>query len=129
MSGSDRMFGDESGPMVRLYAMTKGRARPAGEALDVIALIGAVTRPEQDLTLSPEQAGILRLCWDTLLSVAEIAARSNLPLSVVRILLADLHDGGHIRVTRPMAPGQSGQPGVSQDDPILREVLNGLRAL
>lgn len=126
MSGSDRVYGDESGPMVRLYAMTRGRARPMGESLDVIALIGAVTRPEQDLTLSPEQAGILRLCWTSLLSVAEIAARSNLPLSVVRILLADLLDGGHIRVTRPAVPGQ---PGQLQDDPILREVLNGLRAL
>jgi hypothetical protein len=55
--------------------------------------------------------------------VAEIAARSDLPLSVVRVLLTDLLDAGHIRVAKPPAP---------QDMPsenVLREVIDGLRAL
>jgi Protein of unknown function (DUF742) len=117
-------FDDDSGPMVRLYAMTRGRARPAGGSLDIIALVVANTRPEQDLTLSPEQATILGLCWNSMLSVAEIAARSDLPLNVVRILLADLLDAGHVRVvSQPASAGE--QP----DERILREVINGLRAL
>ena len=114
---------DESGPMVRLYAMTRGRARVAGQALDLVALVIADTAPERDLSLSPEQATILRLCQHTVLSVAEIAAHADLPLNVARILLADLLDAGHIRVLRPTSP--HGAPG----EHILREVINGLRAL
>ncbi|PXY22677.1 DUF742 domain-containing protein [Prauserella muralis] len=120
---SERWFGDDSGPMVRLYALTRGRARPNGEFLDVIALIGASTLPEHDLTLSPEQAAILDLCRTTVFSVAEIASRVNLPLNVLRVLLADLAEDGHIRVTHPTLPGRL------PDDQILREVLDGLRAL
>ncbi|MDQ0376462.1 DUF742 domain-containing protein [Amycolatopsis thermophila] len=116
-------YGDESGPMVRLYALTKGRARPAGEFLDIIALVAARTRPEHDLTLSPEQAVILQLCLTRTLSVAEISARANLPLNVTRVLLADLLHAGHIEVTRPTPPASL------PNDRILREVLNGLRAL
>ncbi|MQA11306.1 MAG: DUF742 domain-containing protein [Pseudonocardiaceae bacterium] len=109
--------------MVRLYALTKGRARPAGEYLDIITLVLAITRPEHDLTLSPEEASILNLCRDVMLSVAELAARANVPLSVVRVLLADLIDAGHIRVVHPTAPDKL------PNDRILREVLDGLRAL
>ncbi|MFD2419824.1 DUF742 domain-containing protein [Amycolatopsis pigmentata] len=114
-------YGDESGPMVRLYALTRGRARPAGEPLDMIALVLAGTRPEDDLTLSPEQATILTLCRDRMLTVAEIAAKARLPLSVIRVLLADLQAGRHIQVMHPT--------GHMPDEKILREVLDGLRAL
>ena len=119
----DPWYGDDSGPMVRLYALTKGRARPAGEVLDVIALVHARTNPDHDLTLSPEQATLLTLCRDTMVSVAELAARANLPLNVTRVLLADLQDAGHIQVTQPAASGRV------PNDYILREVLNGLRSL
>ncbi|KAA9162644.1 DUF742 domain-containing protein [Amycolatopsis acidicola] len=120
---ADQWYGDDSGPLVRLYALTKGRARPAGEFLDVIALVCGTTDPDNDLTLSPEQATLLTLCRDSLLSVAELCARANLPLNVTRVLLADLQRGGHVRIVRP------GQPGRIRDDHILREVLDGLRAL
>jgi len=119
----DQWYGDDSGPMVRLYALTRGRARPSGEVLDVIALVVAVTDPEQDLTLSPEQATLLSLCRDTMLSVAELSARANLPLNITRVLLADLHEDGHVQVTEPTAPNRL------PNDYILREVLNGLRSL
>ena len=116
-------YDDEAGPMVRLYAMTRGRGRPQSGFLDIIALVTANTHAEQDMTLSPEQAGILKLCWDKMLSVAEIAARSDLPVSVVRVLLADLLEAGYVRVTRPTPPGEL------PSENILREVINGLRAL
>lgn len=119
----ERWYGDDSGPMVRLYALTKGRARPVGEYLDIITLVLATVRPEHDLTLSPEQARILMLCRDNMLSVAEIAARANLPLSVVRVLLADLVGAGYIRLTQPTPPDSL------PNEHILREVLDGLRAL
>src|SRR5438309_1354975 len=41
--------------MIRLYAMTGGRARPAGRALDVVALVVARIRPEQDQPLRTEE--------------------------------------------------------------------------
>lgn len=124
MNGHDkRWYGDDSGPMLRLYALTRGRARTTGEEFDVIALVLARTQPENDLTLSPEQALILELCRDAMLSVAEIAARSGLPVSVLRVLLADLHEAGHVQITQPDVPGRL------PNDHILREVLHGLRAL
>jgi uncharacterized protein DUF742 len=116
-------YDDDAGPMVRLYAMTGGRAQPRRSNLDIITLVIANTVPEQDLTLSPERAGILDLCRGRLMSVAEIAARSELPLSVVRVLLNDLLDAGHIRVERP-TPARD----LPSED-VLREVINGLRAL
>lgn len=119
----DQWYGDDSGPMVRLYALTKGRARPVGEFLDVIALVHANTNPEHDLTLSPEQATLLTLCRDAMVSVVELSARSNLPLNVTRVLLADLQDAGHIQVALPTPPNRL------PNDHILREVLNGLRSL
>lgn len=116
-------YDDDAGPMVRLYAMTGGRARPGRGTLDIITLVVAATAPEHDLTLTPEQAGILGLCRGRRVSVAEIAARSNLPLSVVRVLLADLLDAGHVRIERPTPPRE-----LPSED-VLREVINGLRAL
>lgn len=124
MSGPyENWYDDDAGPMVRLYALTRGRARSYRDFIDIIALVVATTVPEQEMTLSPEQAGILQLCQDSPVSVAEISARCDLPLSVVRVLLTDLLDAGHIQVARPAPPRE-----VSNDN-ILREVINGLRAL
>jgi hypothetical protein len=124
VSGSrQNWYDDDAGPMVRLYAMTGGRAQLRRANLDIITLVIANTVPEQDLTLSPEQAEILDLCRGRLMSVAEIAARSNLPLSVVRVLLNDLLDAGHIRVELPTPAREL------PSEEVLREVINGLRAL
>ncbi|MGW1682192.1 DUF742 domain-containing protein [Saccharopolyspora sp. NPDC002376] len=123
MSSSGQNFYDDAGPMVRLYAMTRGRAQPSRGSMDIITLVIGTTAPEQDLTLTPEQARILGLCRHRRLSVAEVAALSDLPLSVVRVLLADLLDGGHIRVENPTSPREL--PG----EDLLQEVINGLRAL
>jgi hypothetical protein len=109
--------------MVRLYAMTKGRARSYRKVLDVIALVTTITLADHETTLTPEQAAILSLCRTKQTSVAEIAAGCDLPLSVVRVLLTDLLDAGHIRVDRPAPPREL------PSENILREVINGLRAL
>jgi hypothetical protein len=122
-------FDEEAGPMVRLYALTRGRTRPASEAFDLIAMVVADTPygPEspygEDLGLSPESASIIDLCRYQAQSVAEIAAEMDLPVGVVRVLLGDLLDAGLIRVSRPVPPA------MLPDERILREVINGLRAL
>ncbi|GAB2630166.1 DUF742 domain-containing protein [Streptomyces capparidis] len=131
-AGDDRWFDDEAGPVVRPYAMTRGRTRSAAEdKLDLIALVviqpraveGDLDAEAADLGLTPEHQHILELCQVEPMSVAEIAADVDLPVGVVRVLLGDLMDAELVRVRRPVPPAQL------VDERILREVINGLRAL
>ncbi|MFJ5229692.1 DUF742 domain-containing protein [Kitasatospora sp. NPDC088391] len=126
----DRWFDDEAGPMVRLFSMTRGRARPVDDGLfDLISLVtaaGPAAGPggaPADLALDPEHHAILDLCRDEPLSVAELGSYTDLPVSVVRVLLGDLHDAELVSVTRPFQLAR--QP----DERLLRDVINGLRAL
>ncbi|MEU1799570.1 DUF742 domain-containing protein [Streptomyces sp. NPDC019937] len=120
-----RWYDDEAGPLVRLYAVTTGRARAGTEQrLDLMTVIHAVPPdPDRDLVLSPEQAAILRLCGTRPHPVADIASDSGLPLTVVRVLLGDLLAAGLIRATPPVPPARL------PDAHILRRVIDGLRAL
>ncbi|MEV0372850.1 DUF742 domain-containing protein [Streptomyces sp. NPDC050636] len=119
-------YDDEAGPMVRLYAMTAGRARPGSAAFDLMAVVHADSLPGPDgegSALSPEQYAIHALCAERPRPVAEVASDSGLPLGVVRVLLSDLLAEGLIHVNRPVPPAQL------PDAHILREVIDGLRAL
>ncbi|MDH6125584.1 hypothetical protein P3T39_002540 [Kitasatospora sp. GP82] len=116
-------YDDAAGPMVRPYAMTKGRTRPTGREFDLIALVVSDVVDAMELPVGPEQGLILELCRNNALSVAEIAAEIDLPLGVVRVLLGDLLDAEYIRVSRPVPPA------LLPDEHILQEVINGLRAL
>jgi hypothetical protein len=123
---SPQWYDDEAGPLVRLFAMTAGRARSknADETFDLMATIEAnPLAPENPPMLSPEQLMLLRICRRQPQTVTDIASESNLPLGVVRVLLGDLLDAGHIYVSNPVQPTQL------PDSRILREVLDGLRAL
>jgi hypothetical protein len=125
-------FDDAAGPVVRPYAMTRGRTRSAAEdRLDLIALIVAESRAgalddalgaSVDHTLSPEHIHIVDLCR-TPQSVAELAAELDLPVGVIRVFIGDLIDADLVRVSRPVPPAEL------PDESILREVINGLRAL
>ncbi|MEU7636706.1 MULTISPECIES: DUF742 domain-containing protein [unclassified Streptomyces] len=122
-----RWFDDDAGPVVRPYAMTRGRTRTAAEGrLDLIALVIAESRsgePIADQTLSPEHVDIVELCREEPQSVAELAAEFDLPVGVVRVLIGDLLDAGLVHVTRPVPPAEL------PDEQVLREVIDGLRAL
>ncbi|NJP43913.1 DUF742 domain-containing protein [Actinacidiphila epipremni] len=128
-SESDRWYDDAAGPVVRPYAMTRGRTSHAAEAkLDLIALVVSLTEDgdtdlEADRTLSPEQIDIVHLCREQATSVAELAAEVDLPVGVVRVLIGDLLEAGHVTVHQPVPPAEL------PDESILREVINGLRAL
>lgn len=95
-----------------------GNAPDAGEAAD-----GEAEDPLDDAALAPEHIEIVKLCRAADLSVAELATELDLPVGVVRVLIGDLLEAGLVRVTRPVPPAEL--PDVS----ILREVINGLRAL
>ncbi|MGW3955852.1 DUF742 domain-containing protein [Streptomyces sp. NPDC004752] len=125
--GRSHWFDDEAGPVVRPYAMTRGRTTSAGQhRLDLIAVV--VTEPhtddpEADQMLSPEHVDIVELCRGTPQSVAELAAELDLPVGVVRVLVGDLVAEELVHVTRPVPPADL------PDESILRDVINGLRAL
>ncbi|MEY9836196.1 hypothetical protein ABH941_001414 [Streptacidiphilus sp. EB103A] len=120
----------EQSQLVRPYTLTRGRTRHAeGAAFDVIAQVVAADRTgltEPDAGESadgPEHQQILALVRSRPLSVAEVAAETDLPLGVVRILLGDLLDAELIRVSRPVPTA------LLPDVSVLREVIQGLRAL
>ncbi|CAM5255721.1 DUF742 domain-containing protein [Streptomyces aurantiogriseus] len=120
-------YDNEAGPLVRPYAMTGGRTRPGptGVHFDLIALVtldpGA---PGADgVGLGPEHRTLIGLCRTETQSVAELAAGSDLPVGVVRVLLGDLLELGCVTMSRPVPPAQL------PDERILREVIEGLRAL
>ncbi|HEX5565353.1 MAG TPA: DUF742 domain-containing protein [Streptomyces sp.] len=141
---TDRWFDDAAGPVVRPYAMTRGRTHSAtGARIDLVALVTAEPeeRPagargprgpagvEDGLAdrapgaLGPEHLDIVARCRRHPQPVAELAAGLNLPVGVVRVLVGDLVDAEMVRVTRPVPPAEP------PDERILREVINGLRAL
>ncbi len=116
-------YDDEAGPLVRLFAVTAGRAKGAGEEFDLMATVQANPGSRTGPLLSPEQQTLLDLCRLQPQTVADIASESNLPVGVVRVLLGDLLAAGQIRVDRPAPPSKV------PNQRILREVINGLRAL
>ncbi|PWI41776.1 DUF742 domain-containing protein [Streptomyces sp. ICBB 8177] len=131
MTEADRWYDDAAGPVVRPYAMTRGRTTHAAEdRLDLIALVVTADRYGQsddlaatDHALAPEHLDILELCRQEPVSVAELAAGLDLPVGVLRVLIGDLLDAGYVHVTRPVPPAELPDAG------LLREVIDGLRAL
>lgn len=114
---------EETGPLVRLYAMTKGRTRHARAGLDLMAIITAAgAAPDKRARLGPEHEAILRVCQRPR-SVAEISTDLDIPLGVLRVLLGDLLDRTLIVVSKPTAVTEV--PG----EQVLREVIDRIRAL
>ncbi|WP_067455137.1 DUF742 domain-containing protein [Actinomadura macra] len=123
-SSGERWLDRDAGPLVRPYARTRGRTRPEGEGFELIAVVVAIGGPVGDrLRYSPDHLRILRGCARPV-TVADLAADSGLPLGVVRVLLGDLRDEGLVAVVAAAAV-EGARPGTG----VLREVLNGLRAL
>src|ERR1700746_4007577 len=122
-SPDDHSLDEEGGPVVRPYALPRGRTRPAGEALDLIAIITAMrgVRPDPS-SLGPEHREVLRMCRLPI-SVADIAADLDLPLGGVRILLGALTEMSLISIHHPIPPARL------PDADILKEVVDGLRRL
>ncbi|MGW0534843.1 DUF742 domain-containing protein [Streptomyces sp. NPDC003032] len=132
-------YDNEAGPLVRPYAMTGGRTEPgpSGVRFDLIALVtldaGTAGLDDtaldvgatglDDTTLGPEHRALIPLCHSETQSVAELAAGVDLPVGVVRVLLGDLLETGSVKVSRPVPPARL------PDEKILREVIDGLRAL
>ena len=121
----ERWLDRDAGPVVRLYAITKGRTSPGGDVsvglIDVVVATGRA--PERDFRPGPEQRRLLRLCGGRPVTVVDLAADIDLPLAVVRVLLSDLSSLGMVKITSMTAEGQPA------DVRLLRDLLNELRAL
>jgi hypothetical protein len=113
-------YDDEAGPLVRPYAVTRGRTRGPRVDLQLITLVvvtQTITR-ERLALLGPEHLQILSRCHHPT-SMAELSAHLSLPLSIVKILIGDLVD------LRLVATRSAAMP----DPHVLQAVLNGIRRL
>ncbi len=120
----DQWLDRDAGPVVRPYAMTRGRTGPAaGTSLGMIDVVVAVAgvQPPAGVRMSPEHRQILALCWEPV-TVVDLASDIDLPVGVVRVLLGDLSQHGMIRIlATPRGP--------VTNERLLRDVLDGLHAL
>ncbi|MDL4817466.1 DUF742 domain-containing protein [Actinomadura opuntiae] len=123
----ERWVGADAGPIVRPYAVTRGRTRPRGLVADLVTLLVATGRtPGERVWLSREQRRLLELCRNPS-TPADLASDTDLPLRVVQVLLADLHHYGLIEELPQGGPAghSTGRP----DPKILMRVLDELRRL
>jgi hypothetical protein len=119
----DRWLDREAGPVVRPYAVTKGRTLPSGGQsfglIDVVFATGE--RPSAHFRPGPEHRRILSLCRRPT-PIADVISEIDLPIGVVRVLLGDLAGEGMLRVILTQS-----EPGTEQR--LLRMVLDGLESL
>jgi hypothetical protein len=119
----ERWLDREAGPVVRPYAVTKGRTLPSGGAsfglIDVVMAIS--DRPPQHFRPGPEHRRIMSLCRRPT-PIVDLTSEIDLPLGVVRVLLGDLISEGLVRVV-------STQDQPAADQRLLRMVLDGLESL
>jgi hypothetical protein len=119
----DRWFDRDAGPVVRPYALTKGRTLPSGgESFDLIDVVVATSdRMPEHFRPGPEHRRLLSLCRLPT-PIVDLTSEIDLPLGVVRVLLGDLISEGLVRVL-------STQKQPATDQRLLRMVLDGLESL
>lgn len=119
----DRWFDRDAGPVVRPYALTKGRTLPSGgESFDLIDVVVATSdRMPEHFRPGPEHRRLLSLCRRPA-PIVDLTSEIDLPLGVVRVLLGDLISEGLVRVL-------STQKQPATDQRLLRMVLDGLESL
>ncbi|MGW0183182.1 DUF742 domain-containing protein [Nocardia sp. NPDC003345] len=112
---------EDAGPVVRLYAVTRGRGRSARADLTLDTRVvdaGAGFAPRRT---EPEYLDIIRLCRHPQ-SVAEVSAQLHLPLALTKILIADLIDDGRLIVRAPVETTDA-----APDLDLLRTIAHSLR--
>jgi hypothetical protein len=114
---------EDPGPLVRPFAVTRGRAGKDLHRLDILTLVMSA-RSEADISgLDREYREIMRLCQNRALSVAELAAQLNLLLAAVKVLVGDLIATGYLIHQQP-------RPSAARHDiKLLQAVLDGVRRL
>ena len=122
--GGESWFDQDAGPLIRPFALTRGRARPDRHELTLITLVRAVRPPAETVKLTKECATIVAMCQSRPLSVAEIAAELDLLVMVAKVLISDLIDDGYLVRQRPSRPKTE-----LPDMKLLQAVLDGVRRI
>jgi Protein of unknown function (DUF742) len=122
---------EPTGALVRPYAVTRGRTRPrldiAIEALVETTVRGRGADGRASGAHGREHQYIATLCDGRLQSLAEIAARMQLPLGVARVIIADMAADGLVAVYEPTSFESDSTDSVGTE--LLERVLSGLRRL
>jgi uncharacterized protein DUF742 len=118
----DEWYDEAAGPLVRPYAITRGRIPSPDITLDLSTQVMALRNTQEPVGLTPEHVTILQLCQRPL-SVAELAAYVKVPLAVVKVLCGDLIERGDVIVRSPSQITQT------PDREVLQAVLDGLYRL
>ncbi len=120
---------EPTGALVRPYAMTRGRTRPKLE-IALEALVETTVRGRSGMGRGQggsEHQYIAAMCDNgRVQSLAEIAARMQLPLGVARVIVADMATDGLVAVYEPTSlEDETDAVGTE----LLERVLSGLRRL
>jgi len=113
-------FDADDDQLVRPYTLTGGRTR--NEGIDV-AIQSVICQSKASLVTPPPVGPVEQAIWSVAagrLSSADISAKLDLPLGVVRVLVGDLAEAGHIEVGVTVSSG---------DAQLLRRLIDGVRAL
>lgn len=118
------MAASDEPDLVRPYALTAGRTDTTVE-LPLEAPVESLPSALGHLWSAGDVRGrICRLCTGSP-SVAEIAARLDLPLGVARVLVGDLVTAGYLRVHTGLTEHST----VDERRELIGRTLRGLRAL
>lgn len=121
-SASEAWFDEAAGPLVRPYALTRGRTRSSKIELDLVTLVVALQPEVHAQIVEAECANVLWVCEHPL-SVAEVAAKVDLPLCVVKVLLSDLIERNYVIYRTGWGSTQT------PDMNTMQKVLDGIRRL
>ncbi len=120
----ERWLDRDAGPVVRPYAVTKGRTVPASGSfvglIDVVMAVGDSPAPA-DARLGREHRRLLSHCRRPI-TVVDLASDVDLPVGVVRVLVSDL---SQYRMLRVVATSD----GPANNERLLRDVLDALQTL
>lgn len=123
---------DGAGTMVRPYTITRGRTAPERDDFTLITVLTTARDPRDDRgaplrpgRLQPEHRMILDRCRRPA-AVAEVSADLNLPVSVTKILLADLVAQGLLLARAPLTVARAAG---GADMSMLAAVRDGIRRL
>jgi hypothetical protein len=107
---------------LRPYLLTGGRVGPVDATLEAEAQVATTPAGRAGVDrLSFERRAIVLLCREPM-AMAEIAARLDLHLGVVRVIVGDLIAAGQLVARRP-------EPGVERSVSIIERVIRGLQAI
>jgi uncharacterized protein DUF742 len=123
----ERWLDRDAGPVVRPYAMTKGRTVPASGSfvglIDVVLAVGDPTAQggPADTRLGREHRRLLSRCRQPI-TVVDLASDVDLPVGVVRVLVSDLSQFGMLRVVA------ASDGSAANHERLLKDVLDALQA-